>query len=246
MLLTAELQAFLAADDLDELLNARQQIASLGAQDTAVVRSVLGQWQNPQAVSNLLFHPGLIPEDLRVASLFRGLAERQVIYYVLASVVGFQSIDPAEVCPDNRGRIVEELLSVIRATRGILAQRASVSIQCFLSEEDAPRVLALWSHPDDTVWHNLRAWLFRTFQVRGVQSFAEAARRSGLAEAVQTRLAEELSELVNNPPNGFDSRLSELFGYIPNLRDMGQKAERSTAADRPRDSGSPSSKSPSA
>jgi hypothetical protein len=169
-----------------------------------------------------LFHPALIPEDIRLASLFRGLDERRVGYYVLAAVVGFQSIDPSRVTAEDQRRVVEELLAVIRETRGILAQRASVSIQQFLNEDDAPRVFALWAHPDDTVWHNLRAWLYRTFQARGVESFAAAVHLSGLAEEVQRRLVEDFTELVTDPPEGLESRLCKLYGYIPNLRDVEQ------------------------
>src|SRR6266446_8357932 len=126
--MSPELQEFLGAGDLDEVLRALQRITSFDAGDAAAVRSVLLQWQSPQAVSNLLFHPTLIPEDLRLASLFRGLAERRVVYYVLAAVVGFQSLDPVRMTAADRRRVVEELLALIRETNGVLAQRASVSI----------------------------------------------------------------------------------------------------------------------
>ncbi len=222
--MSPELEEFLGAEDLDEVLRARQRVSSVDAVDAAAIRSVVHQWHNPQAVSNLLFHPALIPEDTRLPALFRGLAERRVVYYVLAAVVGFQSIDLAGMTAGDRRRVVDELLLVIRNTSGILAQRASVSIQRFLTEDDAPRVFALWAHPDDTAWHNLRAWLFRTFQARGTEPFAEAASRSGLSEETQRRLVEDFTELVTKPPEEFDSWLCDLFGYIPNLRDVGQSA----------------------
>jgi hypothetical protein len=218
--MSPELEEFLGAEDLDDLLRARQRIASLDTGEASAVRSMLQRWEDPQAVSNLLFHPALIPEDIRLASLFRGLAERRVAYYVLAAVVGFQGIDAAGMAAEDRARVVDELLAVIRETRGILAQRASVSVQRFLAESDAPRVFALWAHPDDAAWHNLRAWLFRTFQALGTEPFAEAASRSGLSQEAQRRLVEDFTELVAKPSEGFDSRLCELFGYIPNLRDI--------------------------
>jgi hypothetical protein len=222
--MTPELEEFLAADDLDDALHARGRIGALGAEDVAVVRSVLQRWEDSQAVSNLLMHPSLIPSDLLAASLFRGLAERRVAYLVLAAVVGFQSIDPAGMTAEGRRRITEALLALIRQTKGILAERASVSIQGFLGEEDAPQVFDLWAHPDDTVWHNLRAWLYRTFQARGDEAFAAAARHSKLAEEVQRQLVEAFGEWLTEPPEGFDNTLSLLFGYIPNLRDVERQA----------------------
>lgn len=222
--MSPELEEFLGAEDLDDVLRARQRVPSPDADDAAAIRSVVQRWHNPQAVSNLLFHPTLIPEDMRLASLFRGLAERGVIYSVLAAVVGFQSIDPAGMTAEDRRRVVDHLLAVIRDTSGILAQRASVAIQRFLSENEAPRVFGLWAHPDDTVWHNLRAWLFRTFQTRGVAPFTQAARWSGLAEDAQAHLVEDFAELVSSPSEGIDNQLRNLFGCIPNLRDVELKS----------------------
>lgn len=221
--MSPELEIFLGAEDLDDLLHARQSISALDAEDVVAIRSIIHEWQNPQAVSNLLFHPTLIPEDLRLASLFRGLSERSIGYYVLAAIVGLQSIDTARVTDEERRRISDKLLEVIRETRGIIAQRASVSIQRFLTEDDAPQIFALWVHPDDTTWYNLRAWLFRTFQTRGTEAFAEAAGQSGLAEETQRRLVGDFAELMTNPSKGFDNGLCPLFGYIPNLRDVGQR-----------------------
>jgi len=215
--MSPELKAFLTAEDLDELSSARRMITALDDEDAAVVRLTLQQWDNPQAVANLLFNPNIIPEDLRLASLFRGVGERQVVYYVLAAVVGFQSIDPAELVAEERGRVVAELLAILRKTSGILAQRASVSFQPFAREDDAPRVFALWAHPDDTVWHNLRAWLFRTFQNRGIEPFTAAIRQSGLADNVQQRLIDDFTEFVTDL-TAFQGWLLNLFGYLPNLR----------------------------
>ena len=81
---------------------------------------------------------------------------------------------------------------------------------------------ALRAYPRLRHADNLRAWLFRTFLPLGVEPFAMAARDSGLAEDVQRGLVEDFTELAANPPERYDSRLGELLGYIPNLRDVGQ------------------------
>ena len=218
--MSPQLDAFLAAEDLDELLNARQNISALDAEDAGIVRSVLHQWQNPQAVSNLLLHPTLIPDDARLQALLQGLSERKVAYYVLAAVVGLQGINAADLANADRERLVVDLLALIRDTNGILAQRASVSFQGLANEADVPQVFGLMGHADNTVQHNLRAWLFRTFQGRGVEPFAAAAAKSGLAEDVKRRVVGEFTEFVMNPPQGFKSPVYSLFGYIPNLREV--------------------------
>jgi hypothetical protein len=218
--MSPELQEFLAAEDLDDLLSRRHMITALGREDDAAVRAILEQWSNPQAVANLLFHPTLIPEDIRLTVLFQGLYERRVIYYVLAAVVGFQSVDPAQLAAPDRERVVTELLALIRDRSDILAHRASVSFQAFAGPAEAPRVFALMGHPDKTVRHNLRAWLFRTFQTAGVEQFTAASRRSGIGEDVHRQLVGEFAEFLANPPQAFKSPLFALYGYIPNLRDI--------------------------
>src|SRR5262245_55647916 len=104
--MSVELEAFLAAEDLDEVLNARGKITALTPEDEAVVRAIISEWRNTQAISNLLFHPTLIPADIRLPTLFRGLYERQVVYYVLASIVGFQSLDLAGLADTDRQRVL--------------------------------------------------------------------------------------------------------------------------------------------
>jgi hypothetical protein len=220
--MSTELKAFLAAEDLDQLLDAREHITALDPDDEALVRSVVKQWQDLQGVSNLLFHPTLLPEDIRLASLFRALAERRVAYYVLAAVVGFQNIDAAALSVADRRRVAEQLLTLIRQTSGVLAQRATVSLQGFVTEEFAPQIFWMWAHADDTVWHNLRVLLFRLFQSRGIEPFAAAAQKSGLGKEVQRRLVEEFTESVTNPPQGCNNAMATLFAYIPNLREVEQ------------------------
>jgi hypothetical protein len=220
--MSPELEAFLAAEDLDELLNARGKITALTPEDEAVVRAVIGEWRNQQAVSNLLFHPDLIPTDIRFPTLFRGLQERRIVYYVLAAIVGFQSLDANALPAADRQQALSDLLAVIRYTTDILAHRASVSFQGFAKPEDAPKVFALMGHADKTVRHNVRAWLFRTFQSIGTEPLGDAGRQSGLGEEVQRQVAGEFADFLANPPQGFKSPVFSLYGYIPNLKDIEQ------------------------
>ena len=83
--MSPELKAFLVAEDLDDIQDARVKIKSVTATDAEALHAILEQWREAQAVSNLLIHADLIPQDVRLASLFRGLEERAVDYYVVAA-----------------------------------------------------------------------------------------------------------------------------------------------------------------
>jgi hypothetical protein len=60
--MSPELKALLEAGYLDDLLEARSKLRQLDEKDIKKIRSTLQKWNSPQAVSNLLFHPFLIPE----------------------------------------------------------------------------------------------------------------------------------------------------------------------------------------
>jgi HEAT repeat protein len=216
--MSPELKAFLAAEDLDDADEARKKLKSLSDADAAAVGSVLRQWQDVQAVSNLLFHPDLIPEDVRLATLFRGLGERQENYYVLAALCGVTEIDAARWSAEDRKRVVAELLAILRGTNDIRAQRASVTVAQFAGERDAPQVIALLEHPDKTVRQNLRVWLFRTMKDRGVEALAAAARDSGLGAEAERQVVADFKDYVTNPEGA--AYTGPLFAYIPNLREV--------------------------
>lgn len=213
--MSPELRAFLTTEDLDDVGDALGKLKTLGADDTSAIRSVLAKWENAQAVSNLLIHSDLMPEDIRLASLFRGLAEKRAAYYGLAAVVGFQKIKPEKLPEKERQRVAAELLAVIRKTRDARATRASLSIGGFISERDAPQVTALLEHADDTVRTNLRAWLFKEFKGRGVEAFSAAVKQSGLAPAAQERILSQFKEWRAKPKD-----IAPLSASIPNLRDF--------------------------
>jgi tetratricopeptide (TPR) repeat protein len=218
--MSPELKAFLVAEDLDDIGDARQKIKSVMPTDAAAIRAVLKQWSNAQAVSNLLIHADLIPEDIRLASLFRGLAERRVDYYVVAALVGLSEVDSDKLPEQDRKRLANMLLTIIRDTKDVRAKRASLTFENVVSADNAPQVIALMEHPDDTVRSNLRSWLFKTFGDRGIVAFTASARQSSLGEEAQRRLLADFKEHVKIADRkARESKLIVLFAYIPNLKD---------------------------
>ncbi len=213
MKLNPPMETFLFSKDLDELLESRQAIKALDQDDEAVVRAVLKEWSNPQSVSNLLFHPSLIPADIRVASLFRGLAERGVMYYVLASIVGFGGMVP-ELSKAEREEVAAILLDFLPNSTGVLAQRASVTLSGVAREADAPKIFSLLEHADETARHNLRAWLFRSFEKPGVEAFTAAAAQSTLDAETQAGLVREFAEIKPGAPPEVKRKLLRLFREV--------------------------------
>jgi hypothetical protein len=214
------LKVFLAAEDLDDVGSAKPTTWTLTAEDTATIRSTLQHWQDAQAVSNILFHPDLIPADLRVTSLFRGLSERRVPYYTVAAIAGFGSLGEGTLSTAERERLASRLLVIMKSTNDARARCASTAWRSFAGEHLAPKVMGLLEHPDETVRHNLREWLFSTFKDRGVEAFAAVASASDLSEQKRRRVMAEFKQLVANSPKEDAGLLDLQFAYIPNLRDF--------------------------
>jgi hypothetical protein len=219
--MSPELKAFLAAEDLDDVGDAHDKIKALTPDDKEAIRFVLKQWENAQAVSNLLIHPDLIPEDIRLTSLFRGLAGPRVAYYGLAAIVGFGQIGAEALSAEERKQVAAAFLEVIRKTNDARATRASVSIGTFIDENGIPQVVSLLEHRNDTVRTNLRAWLFKVFKDRDVEAFTAAVGKSGLAAAAQERLIAQFREWQAKPTD-----MVTLFPYIPNLGEFQPSTER--------------------
>lgn len=219
--MSPELKDFLEAEDLDDLLEARSKLRQLDEKDIKKIRSILQRWNSPQAVSNLLFHPHLIPEDIRTTCLLKGLREKKNPYYILASVVGLQGIDPTGFSKEQRKAIKECLISALNVSEGIISARASVTIYDYLSLEDASSAFELLSHPNEAARHNILCWLIRTMEESDPRTFISTANSSNIPEGVRKEAIEKFQEHLRQKEIGECSLFgTQLYAYIPNLKEM--------------------------
>ena len=221
MRISRDLKAFLETDDLDGLLEARSKLRQLNDKDVKRIRSILQEWNSPQEVSNLLLHPFLIPEDIRVSCLLKGLRERKNLYYVLASAVGLQGIDPTAFSEEERKEIKESLIFTLKTSEGIISARVSVSICDYLSSEDASTMFELLDHPDETARHNILSWLIKTMEGTDSETFVSMANSSNIPEGVRKEAIEKfLGHLKQKEAGEVSPFTMQLYAYIPNLRNF--------------------------
>lgn len=219
--ISPDLKAFLETEDLDDLLKARSKLRQLNEKDVKNIRSILQKCNNPQQVSNLLLYPFLIPEDIRGSCLIKGLRERKNRYYVLASVVGLQGVDPTGFSEEERKAIKESLIFALKNSEGVISARASVSICDFLSSEDAFTMFELLGHSDEATRHNILSWLIRTMEGTDPGTFVSMTNSSNIPEDVREEAIEKFKEHLNQKEAGETSSFAmQLYAYIPNLRDF--------------------------
>src|SRR5687768_13183400 len=95
--LMATLDEFLKAVDLDHLLKVRHGLGQVSSEESERISLIVSEWRDGQAISNLLFYPRLIPATQRWEALDRALDENGHGYYIIAALVGLQSVEPASV-----------------------------------------------------------------------------------------------------------------------------------------------------
>jgi hypothetical protein len=213
------LKRFLAADDLDDLLRVASALPGLAPDDAAVVRRIIENWRPQQAVANLLFHPHLVPSDVRVAAILRAMNECGQPYLKLAATVGLASVEPRDIAPGDAAVIRSLLLKLIEADDSILSSRASVSIDSWLDASSSTAVCRLLNHANETVAHNLLAWLIRHVDPVELRSLLEA---SELPPASMRRAIRDVGEYRACLEAGasFTRASSYFFSYIPNLSEF--------------------------
>lgn len=212
------LRAFLEVDNLDELLAASKHLDDLSEEEQETVREVLRRWDGSLAVSNLLFYPNLMPEDIRMDSILRGLSESVEPWYVLAAVVGLQSIAAEDVSESERSLILDKLMHIMEEYKGVLSSRASVSMSSFLRVGDAKRILRFLSHPNEATRWNVLAWLLRAYDKNGIEWFNETMNLAEVPQGVKDYARTKLRQYMKERQSGEPSALAwELYSFIPNL-----------------------------
>ena len=103
-------------------------LKQLNSHDVTMIRKVLqDNWEDEdQMVSNLLQFPHLIPEDMRVDCLRRGLTDLESPYYILSACVGMQRLTLKD---SEWEQCFDALKQACLHEIGIVAMRAFMTLQ---------------------------------------------------------------------------------------------------------------------
>jgi hypothetical protein len=219
--MSEKIKNFLKVMDLDDLQSAKNKLGDLEEEDIVLIRAVLKQWKNKQEVSNLLFYPSVIPEDIRISVLLKGLDDNENPYNILAATVGLQEIDPEQLLNDEITHIRSRLLNIIETNNTVLADRASVSILPFLNRQDVDRVFRLLSHPSVITRHNILSWLFETTFPKSKEEFIEIAAAHDISSEALSQVSKVLKIKEQRIAKGLPDVLNfPIYAYIPNRKEV--------------------------
>ncbi|GAB3807502.1 hypothetical protein GCM10028819_44490 [Spirosoma humi] len=208
------LEQFLRADDLDETALLAQQLSELTSTDRAAITSLLEQWEDPQAIANLLMHPQLIPSTLRRDILLKGLHQLLDSYNVLAALVGLQRVQ-AELSEDDRQRVVTRIEKIIQHSPDPLAIQASVALFRLSRPQDNMTLVGLLANPDPTIRHNILATLVNQCRLDSQLVLDQAFAKGSLSPSLKVYADEQIQKAAaflwaakSNPDEWYLSDLS--------------------------------------
>jgi hypothetical protein len=211
------LRRFLSAAALDELALARSDLDPNGLvlDDRLEIEAVLHDWDDVQAVANLLMYPEFITADERIAQVRRALVDEHR-YVQVAGTCAIIGIDRAEFGEDSRYDLAQRLLAIIGEDEGVLADRASYTVVALMHPTDGPEVVERIDHPSATVRRNLVQGLLALVGPTGIKSLVE---EPGFVEpdaqaSIRTRLSADGVDL-DRPVD--DLRLPLIMVYLPSL-----------------------------
>jgi len=210
----SSLDNFLKAEDLDDLLKIRQMMGPLSSADTERILQVLREWQDGQPISNLLFHPSLVPQDERLDAVDRALQCLDRPYFCLAAVVGLQSVEPETVPEHHRRRWVSSLLEFVRADAGVLSSRASVTIWKWLKDDEWRAFVRAYPVLDETASDNILSFAVSRFGHLPRPEYRSLLRSCGLG------FRRRRPFLKRYDGAGAPGSAGPLLSYIPNYKSV--------------------------
>lgn len=214
-------ESLLETDELDVLLKLRGQIENLDAEEEQRAVAVLESWSDQQAVSNLLFCPGLIPTSDRERFVLRGLADLKNPYFVLATVVGVASLAEGKISRDARVEIKCRLIGFCREYADLVGQRASVSLRAFLEKADLPELQSLLNVRNEVIRENIIGGIVQVWGGLAPEKMSEEFKAAGLSWFQRRRVLKSVREFAQKRSGLVGVfKTTPLLSYIPNLKEV--------------------------
>lgn len=197
------------AEDVSQAGLIAFHLKKLDPHDVIMVRKVLEEnWEDEeQMVSNLLQYPFLIPEDMRMESLKRGMDDFECPYYTLSSAVGLQRLDAESgKCSELTGELKRACLHDI----GMVAMRAFITLHPHLKlPEDGQFITGILKQPKSTLFQNALTWLL--IEVKDKNEMMELLNGSNVTAEVKLKAERFIDEQLNMRNN--KGKLFNSFKY---------------------------------
>jgi hypothetical protein len=210
--LSEELERFLAAQELDELRAAREEIKVITREDAAVLAEIVTDGTDEQAMANFLMYPEVIPAHLRTATVLAALQRPPTDYRLLAAVVGLGRL---ELNVADQKRSAERLLELSARTDTVVSTLAARAFGSVAGAYDVQLAVERLGDLRPTERHNVLAALVNQFGTGPIYTALETA---SILSLMSPDDADSIREQVEKGERTPHSNLRiPLLTYIPDL-----------------------------
>lgn len=215
-----ELERFLAAQELDELGAARDEIKVITRADAGVLAQIVSDGTDEQAMANFLMYPEVIPAHLRTATVLAALQRPPTDYRLLAAVVGLGRL---ELDLADQKSVAERLLELSARTDTLISTLAARAFGSVAAAYDVQLAVERLGDLRPTERHNVLAALVNTFGSGPIYTALEIASTLGLMSPDDAEvIREQVAQGENNP---LSNLRIPLLTYIPDLTEWHPQEE---------------------
>jgi len=214
---------YLKVTDYDALELVLAEITISDHMESKFVEQVLTDWKEEQAISNLLFGPKLIPEAIRFDSIIKALDSDDAPYYVLAAVVGLQSLSIDVWTAEQKREIGQRLISIVGQNVELISARASITVWDFLEVGD-DELFKLYPVEVATANRNIMAYALTRYADISKKKFKQAFKEMDIKWGVRRKFIKCFKKYLRGKKNGSAVFLqAPQYIDIPSLTDIDQR-----------------------
>lgn len=211
---------FLLAGDVNQAaMFAVHCFQEISDHDMEVIKKILEcNWEDElQIVANLLQNPFLIPEDIRIDCLIRGLNDIDTPYYILSAALGVQRLQLNET---DELELLKCLRSVVFNEQGVISMRAFIALQPHLKyPTDNDLFVKILNMPKSSLHDSALSWM--VLQTNDKKDLLSALQKGNVPDHLVSMAEKKMDEHCESLAHGEESPVSiEVFDYIPNLIDF--------------------------
>lgn len=215
---------YLRVTDYDALESVFSEISLSDHAEVRFIEQVLKDWKEEQAIANLLFYPALIPESIRFDVIMKALASDDAPYYVLAAVVGLQTLKSDEWSSQQRNQIGERLISITGQNVELISARASITVWEYLDGLGDAQLFKLYPVETSTVNRNIMAYALTRYADSSKKKFKQTLKEMDIKWGVRRKFIKGFKKYLRGKRKG-NAVFMQVPQYtdIPSLTDVDQR-----------------------
>jgi len=217
------------ANEGDETtMKTAHSLQTLTERNMQVVTNILNHnWEEEvQMVSSLLQSPLLIPEELRINSLIRGICDYEEPYYILSAALGIQRL---KIDDKDRDNILTHLKKALFNEHGSVCMRVFITLRPYLKfPRDVDLFIEILNTKKSPLHNTALSWL--VLNVNDKEELSDILKKNNVPEHLVTQAEQKMEKHCRHLAHGDPSPISiEVIDYVPSFDDFEAMLEKGEA-----------------